>query len=109
MNGDAFEMALALVKYGFGVKAVYGTPGEENWNFISQLSQLSPETKVYSNLDPSMIFYRPEDKIDFVIGKDAAYYNRNVPAVLWQTDVQPFGYAGVRLLFEKLSEAGKGA
>lgn len=109
MNGDPFEMALALVKYGFDVKAVYGTPGEENWNFISQLSQLSPETRVYSNLDPSMIFYQPEDKVDFVIGKDAAYYNRNVPPVLWQTDVQPFGYAGVRLLFEKLSEAGKGA
>ena len=42
MNGDAFEMALALVKYGFRVKAVYGTPGEENWSFLSMLSKLSP-------------------------------------------------------------------
>ena len=73
------------------------------------LSKLSPQTKVYSNLDPSMTFYQPEEDIDFVIGKDAAYYHKNVPAVLWQTDVQPFGYAGVRLLFEKLLEAGKGA
>ena len=108
MNGDAFEMALALVKYGFRVKSVYGTPREENWSFLSMLSELSPETKVYSNLDPSMTFYRPEEKIDFVIGKDAAYYHKNVPSVLWQTDIQPFGFAGVRLLFEKLSEAGKG-
>ena len=108
MNGDAFEMALALVKYGFRVKSVYGTPREENWSFLSMLSELSPETKVYSNLDPSMTFYRPEEKIDFVIGKDAAYYHKNVPSVLWQTDIQPFGFAWVLLLFEKLSEAGKG-
>lgn len=107
LNGDAFEMALALVKYGFSVRAVYGTPNEENWRFLSMLGKLSPQTKVYSNLEPSMAFYEPEEPVDFAVGKDAAYYHPHTKAVLWQSDIQPFGYAGVRKLFECLSEVGK--
>ena len=107
MNGDPFELSLALVKYGFTVTSVYGTPNAENFSFIEALAKVSPKTKIYSNLEPSMTFYQPEEPIDFVIGKDAAYYHPKVPAVLWQSDIQPFGYAGVRALFEQLLAVGK--
>ena len=107
MNGDPFELSLALVKYGFTVSSVYGTPNAENFCFIEALARVSPQTKIYSNLDPSMIFYQPVEKTDFVIGKDAAYYHPGVRAVLWQSDIQPFGYAGVKALFERLTEVWK--
>lgn len=107
LNADAFELALALVKYGFHVRAVYGTPNADNWSFLVMLAKVSPETRIYSNLDPSMLGYQPEEPVDFVIGKDAAYYHTATPAVLWQTDRQPFGYAGVRWLFDELMRAGK--
>ena len=107
MNGDPFELALALVKYGFTVAAVYGTPNAENFSFIDLLAKISPKTKIYSNLEPSMTFYQPQTAIDFVIGKDAAYYHPGVASVHWQSDIQPFGYAGVKVLFEQLTEAGK--
>lgn len=107
MNGDPFELSLALVKYGFTVAAVYGTPNADNFSFIESLAKLSPQTKIYSNLEPSMTFYQPEEVVDFVIGKDAAYYHQGIPAVLWQSDIQPFGYIGVQTLFEQLSEVGR--
>ena len=42
--------------------------------------------------------------VNFTIGKDAGYYHKNCPNVLWNGEWQPFGYAGVRRLFEALAE-----
>ena len=40
------------------------------------MAKLSPETKIYSNLEPTMIYYEPgENPVDIVIGKDAVYYH----------------------------------
>ncbi|MCF0229328.1 MAG: oxidoreductase, partial [Parasporobacterium sp.] len=107
MNGDPFEMALSLVKEGFRVSEIYGTIGGENYTFVEMLAELSPETKVFSNLDPSMIYYSENKDITFTIGKDAAYYNPGARHVLWHGDIQPYGYAGVRKLFEQLAAAAK--
>ena len=43
--------------------------------------------------------------VNMAIGKDAAYYHQNCPNVMWNQDRQPYGYAGVRRLFEALTEA----
>ena len=50
MNGDSFELSLALVRYGFAVKEIYGTLTAENFIYLKQLAKLSPDTKVFSNL-----------------------------------------------------------
>ncbi len=45
MNGDPFELALALVRYGFQVPEIYGTITAENFVYIRHLANLSPGTK----------------------------------------------------------------
>ena len=106
MNGDAFELSLALVRYGFKVPEIYGTITAENFIYIKQLAAISPETRVYSNMEPTMLYYDGENSgVNMAIGKDASYYHQNCPNVMWNQDRQPYGYAGVRRLFEALTEA----
>ena len=105
MNGDSFELALALVRYGFRVPEIYGTITVENFVYIRHLAELSPDTKVFSNMEPTMLYYDPSGSgVNLTIGKDAGYYHRDQPNAVWNQDRQPYGYAGVRRLFETLTE-----
>ena len=105
MNGDPFELALALVRYGFRVPEIYGTITAENFVYIRHLAELSPDTKVFSNMEPTMLYYDPSgSEVNLTIGKDAGYYHRDQPNAVWNQDRQPYGYAGVRRLFETLTE-----
>ena len=105
-NADPFELSLALVKYGFKVAEIYGTITGENFIYIRQLKKLSPETKVFSNMEPTMIYYDPaKSGVNLAIGKDACYYHPNTKGIHWNEERQPFGYAGVRRLFEALELA----
>ena len=108
MNGDSFELSLALVRYGFAVKEIYGTLTAENFIYLKQLAKLSPDTKVFSTLEPTMLYYDASDcGVNLTIGKDAGYYHPECPNVVWNQDRQPYGYAGVLRLFEALFAAGK--
>jgi nitrogenase molybdenum-cofactor synthesis protein NifE len=108
-------MALALVRYGLTVAEVFGTVTAENFVFVRRLAEMSPQTRVYSNMEPTMIHYDASGcPVDVALGKDAAWYHPAAAHLDWNSDVQPFGYAGVRTLFESLREAcaadaGKGA
>ena len=105
-NADPFELALALVKYGFKVAEIYGTITGENFIYIRQLKKLSPQTKIFSNMEPTMLYYDPaESGVTLTIGKDACYYHPNTKGIHWNEERQPFGYAGVRRLFEALELA----
>ena len=105
MNGDPFELALALVRYGFRVPEIYGTITAENFVYIRHLAELSPDTKVFSNMEPTMLYYDPSGSgVNLTIGKDAGYYHQDQPNAVWNQDRQPYGYAGVRRLFETLTE-----
>ncbi len=76
----------------------------ENFIYVKQ-RQISPETKVFSNLEPTMLYYDgSQSGVNLTIGKDAGYYHKECPNVLWNEERQPFGYAGVRRLFEALAE-----
>ena len=113
LNADSFELALALTEYGFHVPEIYGTVGERNFVFIKKLAEISPDTRIYSNLSPTMLNYRRETCIDAVIGNDAMYYHKDIAGIGFQEEEQPFGYRGVKLLFDKLdaalqAETGKG-
>ena len=78
-NGNAFEMALALTRYGFVIREIYANLGPDDFVYLRHLAQLSPDTQVYSNLSPSMLYYRGQDHpVDVTIGKDAAYYHEQL-------------------------------
>ena len=99
MNGDPFEMSLALTRYGVIIDEIYGTVTAENFIYVKHLAELSPSTRVYSNLEPTMIYYDEKScHPNLTIGKDAGYYHPDVPNLAWNSDVQPFGYAGVKKL-----------
>lgn len=105
-NADPFELSLALVKYGFKVAEIYGTITGENFIYIRQLKKLSPQIKIFSNMEPTMLYYDPtESGVTLTIGKDACYYHPNTKGIHWNEERQPFGYAGVRRLFEALELA----
>ncbi len=107
MNGDPFELALALVREDFEVSEIFGTVSAENFIYIEKLAELSPETRIYSNLDPSIIHYDEAfaPHVDFTIGKDAAYYHPHATGVQWKEDIQPFGFSGIKRLYTRLLEA----
>ena len=103
LNGDPFELALSLVRYGFQVPEIFGTAGEANYSYIRKLAEWSPETKVYANTNPSMLSYRKDrEKVDAAIGQDAMYYHPDVPGFRWNEEAQPFGHAGIREFFTRL-------
>ena len=109
MNGDPFELALALLKYGFKVPEIYGTITVENFVYMKQLAFLSPGTRVFSNMEPTMIYYDPaQSGVNITIGKDALYYHQDCPGLMWNQDEQPYGFAGVRRLFEALKGCVEG-
>ena len=106
LNGDAFELALALVRYGFEVREVFGTVQAENFAFVRRLAQASPSTRIYSNMEPTMLYYDAAGcPVDVCLGKDAGWYHPEAAYLAWNDDVQPYGYAGVRRLFEALQAA----
>ena len=56
-------------------------------------------------MEPTMLYYDPEESgVTITIGKDACYYHPDVKNVMWNEEVQPYGYAGVKHLCEKLLE-----
>lgn len=108
-NGNAFEMALALTRYGFCVRELYANLAGDDFAYLRHLQELSPDTRVYSNLSPSMLYYDgSQHPVDVTIGKDAAYYHDDSAHVFWDEEIQPFGYAGVLALLRKLDAALKG-
>ncbi|MDO5409744.1 MAG: nitrogenase component 1 [Lachnospiraceae bacterium] len=109
-NADPFELSLALLQYGFKVAEIFGNPAAENFVYVKKIAALSPETRIYSNLEPTMLYYDcSEEFADITIGRDSAYYHPDCLNVEWSEDIQPFGYAGVKLLFEQLLAVRTGA
>ena len=108
MNGDPFELALALTGYGFRVAEIFGTLQGENFGYLKRLAAVSPDTRIYSNMEPTMLYYDPADcPVTVSIGKNAGYYHPETPVLNWNSDVQPYGYAGLRNFMQALSEVLK--
>lgn len=109
MNGDPFELSLALTLNAIRVSEIYGTVTDENFLWIKHLAEESPDTKVYSNLEPTMLYYEAEDSdVELTIGKDAMYYHPDKPGIKWNCDIQPFGFTGIKKLYAELYAALKG-
>lgn len=102
LNADCFELSLALCEYGFKVAEIYGTVGERNFVFVRKLADISPDTRIYSNLSPTMMNYVPSADVVAAVGADACYYHKDKAGVEFNGEAQPFGYRGVVMLFEEL-------
>jgi len=103
MNADSFELALAMSEYGLTVTEIYGTVSAERMPYIKMLAELSPETRIYTNLEPSMLYYDSSElPCDLTIGIDAGYYHPDAPNVPWNLEVQPWGYNGLIRLIEEI-------
>ena len=88
------SIASDLSQIGYATHALHNNGG----NFYSR-------AKVFSNMEPTMLYYDPEESgVTITIGKDACYYHPDVKNVMWNEEVQPYGYAGVRHLCERLLE-----
>ena len=120
MNASPFELACALVREGFAVREIFGTVGKDTYVWINLLARLSPDTRIYSNLHPSMLHYdaaQAEGRaaapgsasdpgaVTVSIGRDAGWYHPDLPNVQWNSDLQPFGYRAVSGLFRALTAA----
>ena len=109
MNGNPFELACALVREGFKVREIFGTVNKDSYVWLGILDKLSPDTRIYSNLHPSMLHYDAQEAaasgVTISIGRDAGWYHTGAANVQWITDVQPFGYRAVTGLFKALKEA----
>ena len=109
MNGNPFELACALVREGFKVREIFGTVNKDSYIWLGLLDKLSPDTRIYSNLHPSMLHYDAQEAaasgVTISIGRDAGWYHPGTANVQWITDVQPFGYRAVTGLFQALKDA----
>lgn len=109
LNGNAFELSLALLRYGHQVTEIYGTVTPDQFVYIRKIAELSPDTRIYSNLSPTMLNYDCSGSpADLTVGKDAAFYHPDCPNVPWNQEEQPFGYAGLGHLFDALLAAREG-
>ena len=104
-NANPFELAFALISYGIKVTEIYGTLNAEDFIYVKKIANESPDTRIYTNLSPTMIHYNCGNlNADITIGMDAGYYNANSNNLSWNQEIQPFGYAGVRKLFTSLKD-----
>jgi nitrogenase molybdenum-cofactor synthesis protein NifE len=108
INANSYELALALIRYGFKVSEIYCDPTPEQYVYIRKLSELSPETLIFSNLEPTMLYYDvSKKKCDISLGKDASYYQPESANVRFNSDIQPYGYRGVTALMNEIYDALK--
>ncbi len=108
-NANAFELSYALLTYGFAVSEIFADPMEEDFIYINKIAEISPDTRIYSNLEPTMLYYDIGGaSADIVIGKDAGYYHPDSLRLEWSDDIAPFGYAGLKAFFEGCAEKLEG-
>lgn len=130
LNADPLELSLSLLRFGFQVREIYATVTQDTFIYIKKIAELSPETRIFSNLHPSMAFYKEfykekekgisengspeksmrnsEGSINITVGKDAGYYHPDLPNVPWNSDVQPYGFQALGDLFAALYDVMEG-
>ena len=110
LNANSFELSLSLVKYGMSVPLIFANYNEGDYPYLKALCEISPDTRVYSSLSPSMLSSMPDFEHDFkdiglTIGMDAGYYLPATTNVPWNEERQPFGYQGLTKFIHKMEEA----
>lgn len=105
LNANSFELALAMASYGLTVDEIYAVPQKADFFYIKRLGVLSPATKIFTNLSPSMVNFNPlNSQVNFTLGADANYYYPAINGISWNDEQQPFGYQAVIDLFNRMEE-----
>ena len=105
LNANPFDLALALVRSGLTVEEIFANPRADDAYYVRQLGQLSPDTRIYTNLSPTMVHYDAADSgVTFAIGEDACWYHPDVPGIGWHDEIQSFGFAAIRALFTAMRQ-----
>ncbi|SFB21261.1 nitrogenase molybdenum-cofactor synthesis protein NifE [Acetitomaculum ruminis DSM 5522] len=102
INANPFELALALSQYGFKVKAVFANLSKDDYIYLNELEKISPDTRVFTNLSPTMLNFKVEEEVDITLGKDASYYYKDALNVAFNHESIPFGYMGLISLLKEI-------
>ena len=108
LNANPFELALALVKRGLAVREIFAVPSAADAFYLHGLAKCSPNTRIYSLLEPTMLCYREDRSVTLALGADACLCHPHAKHVTWNDEEQPFGYQAVRALFERMAAAMSG-
>lgn len=108
LNANPFELALALVRRGLAVCEILAVPSAADTFYLRELAKCSPNTRIYSLLEPTMLCYREDRSVTLALGADACLCHPHAKHVTWNDEEQPFGYQAVRALFERMAEAMSG-
>jgi len=106
VSGNPFEMSLALIQYGFPVPIIFRhVISEEDKPYIERLGMISPDTRVFSGVNPSMLNFDYETAdADAAIGLDAGCYLKKTVCTAWNMERQTFGYRGLTALFSQIEQ-----
>lgn len=104
-NADPFELACSLVSMGMEVPVIFSNVVDRQYPLINRLASVSPETRVYAGISPTMVNYEAGERVDVSIGKDAGVYCPDSANVAWNSESQPYGYQGFTDLLEQVSVA----
>lgn len=108
LNANPFELALALVKRGLAVREIFAVPSAADAFYLRELARCSPDTRIYSLLEPTMLCYQEDRAVTLALGADACLCHPHAKHVTWNDEEQPFGYQAVRALFERMAAAMSG-
>lgn len=108
LNANPFELALALVRRGLAVCEILAVPSAADAFYLHELAKCSPNTRIYSLLEPTMLCYREDRSVTLALGADACLCHPHAKHVTWNDEEQPFGYQAVRALFERMAAAMSG-
>ncbi len=105
-----FDLALALLRMGLRVPEIFAVPGRGDRALVARIAALSPDTRIYSSLSPTMLFYGQGGqgegcRADLALGQDARFYHPRLPGTDWCPPRQPFGYAGLCALLDEMEAA----
>ena len=106
-NAAPFELAHALVEYGFTVPYVFADVILDiDQVHINWLKEHAPYINVFTNVHPTMVdFLEQKITVDLAIGFDAGYFCSSAKTVPLTLDTQLYGYKGVLSLMRQMIEA----
>ncbi|MGI6212285.1 MAG: nitrogenase component 1 [Anaerovoracaceae bacterium] len=104
-NANPFELSASLTGMGLSVKVVFSNVTSTDFPYIRRLAQVSPETEIYTGIEPSMVDFVPPEGVELTIGKDAGIYIPDAANVPWNSEVQPFGHRGFTALLKEMERA----
>ncbi len=106
-NAGAFELARALIEYGFSVRYVFANQFLDfDLEHIEWLKHHAPKLRVFTNTHPSMVNYLDRGlDVDLAIGFDAGYFCSGAKNAPLSPGTQPYGYRAVTRLFREMAQA----